>query len=104
MAFLLSSASPALEGIFFMRHYLRKKERRMYTNKTGGFWNRFIVAFILLFFILIVLPMILEWTFYLFSEGTAPRYNSIIVFENIVEEYAAVGKFVEILKKIINFM
>lgn len=76
----------------------------MYTNKTGSFWNRFIVAFILLFFILILLPVIADRVFFFLSEGTVPRYNSIIVFKDIAEEYAAIGRFVEILKKIINFM
>lgn len=76
----------------------------MDTYNWGRFLYRFIVIFILLFVILILLPVLVDQAVYLFSEGIVPRSNSIIVFKDLYGKYEIIGRFMEIIKKLINFM
>ncbi|HYE83839.1 MAG TPA: hypothetical protein VEG39_16955 [Clostridia bacterium] len=63
------------------------------------FLNIYIVAFMLLFVIMIVMPELVDRIMHLFSEMIIPKNNSIIVFKEFVERQEAVMKFLKIIKK-----
>ena len=80
------------------------KEHLMGKNIQKGLVKRFFIIFILLLVILIILPFIVEQAVMLFSEGLQPGKNSIIVFKPLTLEYGSIYRFIENIKKLINFM
>jgi hypothetical protein len=50
------------------------------------------------------MPSIIEQAMLFFNQSIAPKDNSVNVFKYPVEKYVKVSRFIEILKKIINFM
>lgn len=64
----------------------------------------FIRIFIVLVVILLIMPSIIEQAMLFFNQSIAPKDNSVNVFKYPVEKYVKVSRFIEILKKIINFM
>ena len=73
-------------------------------NNKGRFLYRFFITFFLLLVILVLLPFLVDQAVYHFSEGIVPGRDSIIVFKDLVSEYEAIGRFMKIVKNIINFM
>ncbi|HYF82862.1 MAG TPA: hypothetical protein VEB00_07520 [Clostridia bacterium] len=76
----------------------------MHINDNRRFFLTFIKIFIVLLTILVILPYIVDLVMDLFSGGMAPGNNSIIVYKELVENQAVIGRFFSILKKIIIFM
>lgn len=68
------------------------------------FWHTFAKVFIVLFVILIILPLIVDLIVDYFSEGTAPKNNSINVFKDLVLEKEVISKFLNTLRRIIYYM
>lgn len=73
-------------------------------NESRRFFYTFIKIFIILLALLVILPYIVDRVIDLFSGGVMPGNNSIIVFKDLVEEQAVIGRFLSILKKVIIFM
>lgn len=80
-----------------------QKEHLMGKNIHKGF-IRFSIIFILLMFIVIIMPSLVERMVMLLSDGIRPDRNSIIVFMHIKVEYGSMHEIIDNIKKIINFM
>lgn len=76
----------------------------MNINSNGRFYHTFAKIFIILFVMLIIIPLIVDQAMHLINNGIIPRENSIIVFKDSVREKEVINRFIEILKKIRNYM
>ncbi len=73
-------------------------------EKTVGFFHIFIIAIVILFMIIVIVPYGIDKAVHFFIMEIMPGSNSIIVFRNLPDSREILTRYFEILKMLTNFM